>query len=111
MPAKPVASRPSASTSSNALAHAGKAPIRVGFGGPIADSTPWSRRVRLRQNVTSPLIVGSGTTNVDARDFSLRGRELMFANKRDRETFEQSTVCFRRAIELDPNAAPAWTLE
>ena len=28
----------------------------------------------------------------------------MFANKRDRETFEQSTVCFRRAIELDPNA-------
>ena len=53
------------------------------------------------------LIVGSGTTNVDAHDFFLRGRELMFANKRDRETFEQSTACFRRAIELDPNyAAP-----
>jgi adenylate cyclase len=53
------------------------------------------------------LIVGSGTTNVDAHDFFLRGRELMFGNKRDRETFEQSTACFRRAIELDPNyAAP-----
>ena len=53
------------------------------------------------------LIVGSGTTNVDAHDFFLRGRELMFANKRDRETFEQSTACFRRAIELDPDyAAP-----
>ncbi len=53
------------------------------------------------------LIVGSGTKNVDAHDFFLRGRELMFGNKRDRETFEQSTACFRRAIELDPNyAAP-----
>ena len=53
------------------------------------------------------LIVSSGTTNVAAHDFFLRGRELMFANKRDRETFEQSTACFRRAIELDPDyAAP-----
>jgi adenylate cyclase len=53
------------------------------------------------------LIVSNGTTNVAAHDFFLRGRELMFANKRDRETFKQSTACFRRAIELDPNyAAP-----
>ena len=53
------------------------------------------------------LIVGSGTTNVDAHDFFLRGRELMFGNKRNRETFEQSITFFRRAIELDPNyAAP-----
>jgi adenylate cyclase len=53
------------------------------------------------------LIVGSGTKNVDAHDFFLRGRELMLGNKRDAKTFEQSTVCFRRAIELDPSyAAP-----
>ena len=31
----------------------------------------------------------------------------MIGNKRDREMFEQSNACFRRAIELDPNyAAP-----
>ncbi len=53
------------------------------------------------------LIVSNGTTNAAAHDFFLRGRELLFANKRDRETFEQSTACFRRAIEFDPNyAAP-----
>ena len=53
------------------------------------------------------LIADSGTTNVDAHDFFLRGRELIWGGKRDREMFDQSTVCFRRAIELDPNyAAP-----
>jgi adenylate cyclase len=49
------------------------------------------------------LIVDSGTTNVDAHDFFLRGRELLFGPKRDREMFDQSTANFRRAIELDPN--------
>ena len=49
------------------------------------------------------LIAGSGTKNVDAHDFFLRGRELLLANKRDRETFERSTVYLRKAIELDPN--------
>jgi adenylate cyclase len=53
------------------------------------------------------LIVDSGTTNVDAHDFFLRGRELIWQSKRDRGMFDQSTACFRRAIELDPNyAAP-----
>jgi adenylate cyclase len=53
------------------------------------------------------LIVGSGTTNVDAHDFFLRGRELTFGPKKDREMFDQSVAYFRRAIELDPNyAAP-----
>jgi adenylate cyclase len=47
------------------------------------------------------LIVGSGTTNVDAHDLFLKGRELLFVNKR--ETFDQTIACFRRAIELDPN--------
>ncbi len=49
------------------------------------------------------LIVTGGTTNVDAHDNFLKGRALMFGLKRDREMFEQSTACFRRAITLDPN--------
>ena len=54
------------------------------------------------------LIVGSGTTNVDAHDSFLRGRELMFGPaEKDRAMFDQSIAYFRRAIELDPNyAAP-----
>ena len=47
------------------------------------------------------LIAGAGTKNVDAHDFFLRGRELLLANRRDRETFERSTAYFRRAIELN----------
>ena len=53
------------------------------------------------------LIVDSGTTNVDAHDFFLKGRELIFGvgskPKPGREAFEQMIACFRRAIELDPN--------
>jgi len=54
------------------------------------------------------LIADSGTKNVDAHDFFLRGREMMFGNKLDREAFEQSMSCFRRAVELDPNYAGAY---
>jgi len=50
-------------------------------------------------------IASGGTKNVDAHDFFLRGRELLFGNKLGREEFEQSMVCFRRAVELDPNYA------
>jgi len=53
------------------------------------------------------LIVDGGTKNVDAHDYFLKGRGFIFGSKRDREMFNQSTACFRRAIELDPNyAAP-----
>jgi adenylate cyclase len=55
------------------------------------------------------LIADSGTTNVDAHDFFLKGRELIFGPglKKGREVFDQSIACFRRAVELDPNyAAP-----
>jgi adenylate cyclase len=53
------------------------------------------------------LIVDGGTKNVDAHDFFLKGRGLIFGSNRDREMFNQSTSCFRRAIELDPSyAAP-----
>ena len=51
------------------------------------------------------LIVDGGTKNVDSHDYFLRGRELLFGLKRDHEMFDQSTACFRRAIELDPNYA------
>jgi adenylate cyclase len=54
------------------------------------------------------LIAGSGTKNVEAHDFFLRGREMMFGFKRDREVFERFMSCFRRAIELDPNYATAY---
>jgi adenylate cyclase len=51
------------------------------------------------------LLVAGGTKNVDAHDLYLKGRELMFGNKRNRETFDQSIACFQRAIECDPNYA------
>ena len=54
------------------------------------------------------LIADSGTKNVDAHDLFLRGRELLFASKRDRDIFAQFMSCFRRAIELDPNYASAY---
>ena len=54
------------------------------------------------------LIVGGGTRDVEAHDHFLKGRALMFGSKRDREMFEQSMTCFRRAIELDPNYAGAY---
>ena len=54
------------------------------------------------------LIADSGTKNVSAHDFFLKGRELMFGSKRDRDIFEQFMSCFRRAIELDPNYATAY---
>ena len=61
-------------------------------------------KIKLSKAERAP-VASSGTKNVDAHDFFLRGRELLFANKRDRETFERSTDYFRRAIELDPNYA------
>jgi len=61
-------------------------------------------KIKLSKAERAP-VASSGTKNVDAHDFFLRGRELLFANKRDSETFERSTDYFRRAIELDPNYA------
>ena len=48
-------------------------------------------------------MVDGGTKDVRAHDLFLRGRELIFGVKRDREMFDESVACFRRAIELDPN--------
>ena len=51
------------------------------------------------------LIVDGGTRNVEAHDFFLRGRELLFQPERNAEIFAKSTACFRRSIELDPDFA------
>jgi adenylate cyclase len=45
---------------------------------------------------------GAGTKDVAAHDQFLKGRELLFGPKRDRDIFERSAECFRRAIALDP---------
>ena len=48
---------------------------------------------------------GGGTKNVASHDIFLKGRELLFGLKRDRDMFNGATACFRQAIELDPNFA------
>ncbi|MGA2124764.1 MAG: adenylate/guanylate cyclase domain-containing protein [Xanthobacteraceae bacterium] len=49
----------------------------------------------------------TGTSNMEAYDISLRGRELMLGNTKNASTFEQAKACFLKAIELDPNYAQA----
>jgi len=50
---------------------------------------------------------GTSTSSVDAYDYSLRGRELLLGNPKNRGTFEQAKASFLKAIELDPNFAQA----
>jgi len=54
-------------------------------------------------------IAGSGTTNLEAHDLFLRGRELAIAPTKNREVFEQSVALFKRATELDPDFADAYS--
>ena len=49
----------------------------------------------------------TGTSNLEAYDCSLRGRELLLGNPKTRKTFEQAIECFRKAIALDPNYVQA----
>jgi adenylate cyclase len=53
-------------------------------------------------------IAGGGTRNVEAHDLFLKGRELMFGLKKDREIFDRWMACFRRASELDRNYSDAY---
>ena len=63
-------------------------------------------KIKLTQSERA-LLASGGTKNADAHDLLLKGRELIMGNQRNREVFEQSVACFRRALELDPNyAAP-----
>ena len=54
------------------------------------------------------LIIGGGTKNVEAHDWFLKGRALMYGRKRDSEMFKQAMGCFRDTIEIDPNYAGAY---
>jgi adenylate cyclase len=50
----------------------------------------------------------SGTNNIDAYDYFLRGRELLLGKTNTRVTFEQSTKFLKRALELDPSYSKAY---
>ena len=49
----------------------------------------------------------SGTSNIEAYDYFLRGREILFGKTNTREMFELSTKYLMRALELDPNYSKA----
>src|SRR6476660_600451 len=53
-------------------------------------------------------LADSGTPNIDAYDCYLRGRELLRGTTKNRETFEQSTRFFTRALELDATYSQAY---
>jgi adenylate cyclase len=53
-------------------------------------------------------IADSRPMNLEAHDLFLRGRELLFGQRVNREVFDQVVALFSRAIELDPNYADAY---
>jgi adenylate cyclase len=48
------------------------------------------------------------TSNLTAYDYLLRGRELMLGKEKNRQTFEQSIMYFKKALEHDPNYSQAY---
>ena len=48
------------------------------------------------------------TCNTAAYDCVLRGRELMLSKEKNRDTFEQATAYYRKALEHDPNYFAAY---
>jgi len=53
-------------------------------------------------------LADSKTSNIDAYDCFLRGREFMLGKEKNRDTFEQATTFFKKAFELDPNYSQAY---
>ena len=53
-------------------------------------------------------LADSGTHNIDAYDYFLRGREFLLGETKNPEKFEQSTKFFMRAFELDSNYSQAY---
>jgi len=47
-------------------------------------------------------------SNIAAYDCVLRGREFMLGKDKTRETFEQATKFFKKAVELDPDYSQAY---
>jgi adenylate cyclase len=58
-------------------------------------------RVKLRP-AEKALLANSRTSNVEAHDCFLRGRELSLGPTNNRDVFERMIAAFTRAIELDP---------
>jgi adenylate cyclase len=54
------------------------------------------------------LVTDTGTTNMEAYNWYLRGRELLLGSAKSHDIFEQSKGLLMRAIELDPNYARAY---
>ena len=54
------------------------------------------------------LMAGRGTSSVEAHDWFLRGRELLFGPTKNRDIFERTAAAFRRALELDPQYSSAY---
>jgi adenylate cyclase len=48
------------------------------------------------------------TSNLAAYDCLLRGREFLFSNEKNRETFEQAITYFKKALAHDPNYSQAY---
>jgi len=49
-----------------------------------------------------------GTTNVEAHDHFLKGRQITKQRNTNKELVEQARAEYERAVELDPNYADAW---
>jgi len=50
-------------------------------------------------------LADTGTSNMEAYDAALRGREILLGKAKNRETFEEAKAFFLKAIKLDPNFA------
>jgi adenylate cyclase len=61
-------------------------------------------KVKLRPEETA-LMADGRTSNVEAHDCFLRGRELLLGSNKNREIFDRIVTILRRAIELDPDFA------
>jgi adenylate cyclase len=53
-------------------------------------------------------LADGGTSDINAYDYLLRGREFLLGETKNRDTFEQSTKFFIKALELDPNYSQAY---
>jgi adenylate cyclase len=53
-------------------------------------------------------LVDAKTSNLAAYDYLLRGRECMLGKEKNRETFDEATTYFKKAVEYDPNYSQAY---